>query len=221
MAYNVLIIGKSGTGKSTSIRTLDPKETFIIQVVNKPLPFKGAKKNYTLYNKTTNPNGNRYVVDDYSLLVKLLKYIEMREDIKNIIIDDATYLMAKHFFNSTTTGYNKFDEIAKQFQTFISTLEHLKNDLFVFLMGHQEEDSLGNTKFKTVGKMVDNYLNVEGMFTVVLNTVAENDTYNFATQTNGYNTTKSPMGMFENKLIPNDLQYVKNKILDYENSEEE
>ena len=227
MAQGVLIIAESGAGKSTSIETLDPKETFIINVANKPLPFKGWKKKYTIWSKD-NPTGNMYDKATPENIEACIKYVnEKRPEIKNIVVDDFQYMSSFEFFDKANEkGYEKFTQIGAHLARIARMPKDLREDLFIFFLTHAEEatDMEGKRKFKakTIGKMVDEKLTLEGLFSVVLFGKAKKNKdgdirYVFETQTNGENTCKSPRGMFSSLEIPNDLQLVTKSMKDYEN----
>lgn len=215
MANLVLIIGESGTGKSTSIKTLKPEETFIIQVINKILPFKNSMKNYPLRTKE-NPKGNRFISDNHEEINKILEILGNDTRIKNIVIDDSQYIMANEFLSrAQEKSYEKFTEIGKHFADIIRKAMNLRHDLNIYFLHHEETKEDGTKKAKTIGKMLDDKVCVEGLFTIVLNTEIENGNYYFRTQNNGRNTSKSPEGMFEDVLIPNDLNLVSEKINEF------
>ena len=227
MANSVLIIADSGSGKSTSIESLNPKETFIINVANKPLPFKGWKSKYISWSKD-NPTGNLYATSNPVDIMRCMSYIsEKRPEIKNIVIDDLQYMSAFEYFNKIAEkGYDKFTSIAKALADIARTPISLREDLMVFMLTHTEEstDSEGNrrVKAKTVGKMIDNALTFEGLFSIVLFAkVKKNDEgvirYVFDTKNNGENTCKSPRDMFQTDEIPNSLQIVREAIISYVN----
>lgn len=227
MAQGVLIIAESGAGKSTSIETLDPKETFIINVANKPLPFKGWKKKYTIWSKD-NPSGNMYDKATPENIEACLKYIsEKRPEIKNIVVDDFQYMSSFEFFDKADEkGYEKFTKIGAHLARIARMPKDMREDLIIFFLTHAEEatDIEGRRKFKakTIGKMVDEKLTLEGLFSIVLfGKVKKNKEgiirYVFETQTNGENTCKSPKGMFSTFEIANDLKLVSESIKDYEN----
>lgn len=227
MAQGVLIIAESGAGKSTSIENLDPKETFIINVANKPLPFKGWKKKYTIWSKD-NSTGNMYDKAGPENIEACLKYInEKRPEIKTIVVDDFQYMSSFEFFDKADEkGYEKFTKIGAHLARIARMPKDLREDLTIFFLTHAEEatDLEGRRKFKakTIGKMVDEKLTLEGLFSIVLfgktKKNKEGDIrYVFETQTNGENTCKSPRGMFSTFEIPNDLEIVRTSILDYEN----
>lgn len=225
MASGVLIVGPSGSGKSTSIRNLDPKETFIINVLNKDLPFKGWSKNYSEFNKE-NPKGNILFSNNFTTIANAIKYInESRPEIKNIVIDDFQSTMGLEYARRVKeAGFGKFQDILSGVSAIINAVKDAsRKDLIVYLMSHPETevDANGNkiTKAKTVGKGVDQYITIEGMFTIVLYTASRKKDkevdYFFTTQTDGSNTAKSPMEMFSTYEIPNDLNIVRKAIIEY------
>lgn len=217
MANLIMILGESGSGKSTSIENLNPKETFIIQVVNKPLPFKGYKTKYPLKNKA-NPDGNRFISDKAELIIKILETLDKEKTFKNIIIDDSQYIMANDFMKrAKEKGYDKFTEIGQNFFSIIDKATGMKEDMNIIFLHHTQITETGLTKAKTVGKILDSMIGIEGRFTIVLMAEVEDGNYYFRTQNNGFDTCKSPKGMFEDLRIPNDLQIVINKINEYFN----
>jgi hypothetical protein len=225
MSTAVLILGETGTGKSTSVRTLNPDETFIINVVGKDLPFKGWKSKYRKYGKDT--GGNMLELSDSEQIVKAINWLGTQEQFKNIIIDDFQYVMSYEFMTRAREGgYNKFIEIAQHAFNVIDAAKRLPTDRKVFFMSHIEQgtDTMDNKliKIKTVGKLLDNMITVEGLFTIVFLTYVEKKEtgmeYGFITQNDGKTTVKSPMEMFKPK-IPNDLQMVVDLINKYEKGE--
>lgn len=227
MAQGVLIIAESGAGKSTSIETLNPQETFIINVANKPLPFKGWKSKYTIWSKD-NLQGNMYDKSTPENIEACLKYInEKRPEIKTIVIDDFQYMSSFEFFDKADEkGYEKFTKIGAHLARIARMPKDMRGDLTVFFLTHAEEstDIEGKRKFKakTIGRMVDEKLTLEGLFSIVLFGKVKKDKdgnirYVFETQTNGENTCKSPRGMFQTFEIENDLLLVSNAIHRYEN----
>jgi hypothetical protein len=226
MAQSILIIAESGSGKSTSIRTLNPKETFIINIASKPLPFKNWQNNYKLYDKTTNPNGNLLNISNPTNIYAAMKHVsEKMPHIKNLIIDDWQYMSSFEYFDrASEKGYDKFTQIAANLAQVAKLPKDLRDDLFIFFLTHSEDtiDVNGKRKIKakTVGKMIDNSLTLEGLFSIVLFAkVIKNEKnkleYVFVTQTDGENTCKTPMEMFDNEYIPNDLELVRQTILKY------
>lgn len=203
MATAVLIMGESGSGKSASLRNFAPNEISVFNVTSKPLPFKQGKTklpkidNATyadIANALANPNKRAYV------------------------IDDAGYLLSFEMFKrANETGYSKFTDMAKNFfdmLDFINT--KLPNDIIVYITMHTEDDSeMHKTKAKTIGKMIDQNLNLEGLFTIVLRAMQTEDGYKFITRDDRVSTAKSPMGMFESDKIDNDLKEVDKIIREY------
>jgi hypothetical protein len=220
MSNTSIIMGESGTGKSTSIRNLDPMETFIINVMNKPLPFRGYKSKYTRVSPDA-MTGNYYASDNYDLITLVIKKIEMkRPEIKTLIIDDFQYLMANEFMNrALERGYDKFSEIGKHAHDLLKMLPTLRDDLDIFILTHSEPNESGKMKIKTIGKMLDEKITIEGMYSMVLQTELTNNNYHFITQGDARHIAKSPMGMFETRDIPNDLAFVKQKMSSYYNED--
>jgi|TARA_R110000737_G_scaffold332023_1_gene348711 ABC-type dipeptide/oligopeptide/nickel transport system ATPase component len=226
MAQEVLIVGASGTGKSTSIENLNPESTFIVNVARKALPFRGWKSKYPVFNKE-NPKGNFCSTDVPHEILGCLNYInDKRLEIKTIVIDDYQYTMANEYMRrASETGFKKFTEIAQNAWSVINAVKAMRDDLLVVFMMHSEVtfDAHGNkvTKAKTIGKMMDNVITLEGMFTIVLYTdvlKGENGMeYSFITQNDGTNTGKAPKDMFGSVKIPNDLVLVADAIEEYNN----
>ncbi len=216
MSNTVLVIGQSGSGKSTSLRNLDPKTTFIISVLDKPLPFKGYKKLYSEENK------NFFRSDDYRAIINYIKAInDRRPDITTLVIDDAHFLMANEFMaRACEKGFDKFSEMAQHMWMVMCTITSTRRDLTCFVLSHNEIDNTGISKPKTVGKMLDDKITLEAMVTVCLHTMVKDGEYKFLTQNDGNHVCKSPIGMFDEALIDNDLQIVKEKIETYFNDEE-
>lgn len=226
MSTLVGIVGPSGSGKSTSCEELNPEETILINVSGKPMPFKGWKSKYKAGKFT---EGANYLnTDKAELIVSSLKYISTNmPHITEIIIDDAQYLMAFEFMNKATEkGFEKFTNIAKNTFDVLNTARNLRDDLNVYVLYHDEtvsENYSPKRKIKTIGKLLDDKITLEGLFTIVLYTevVKNSETntvnYHFATQSDGVTTAKSPRGMFEEALIPNDLKLVSKKIREYYN----
>ena len=225
MAHSVLIIADSGTGKSTSMRNLDPKETFIINIANKPLPFKGWKSKYTPISKD-NPKGNMTTASSAAGIIKAIQHVnDKMPHITNLIVDDWQYMSSFEYFDrASEKGYDKFTQIAANLAQVAKMPKDLRDDLYVFFLTHSEESTDVNghrkVKAKTIGKMIDNTLTLEGLFSIVLFGRVKKDEdgleYGFDTVNNGENTCKSPMGMFKDSFIDNDLQLVKDCIAEYE-----
>lgn len=201
MGIPVMILGESGTGKSASLRNFSQDEIGVINVCGKPLPFRNQIKDL----KT----------DNYMAIEKALKASSK----KAAVIDDCQYLMANEYMRQAkVTGYQKFTDIAQNFWTLVQVVIHeLPEDVIVYFLGHIERDANGNEKFKTIGKMLDEKITVEGMFTIVLKTSVQEGQYLFATRNNGSDTVKSPIGLFDESYIDNDLKAVDAAIRDYYN----
>ena len=197
MGTAVMILGPSGTGKSASMRFL--KEPYgLINVASKPLPFKSEKKPFN--------------TDDYRKIDHALKNAQSNL----IVIDDAQYLLANAFMRrAKEKGYEKFTEIGLDFFNLVQSVTALPKDKVVYFMGHTEVDQFGNVKFKTIGKMLDEKITIEGMFTIVLKTQVVEKKFYFSTVNDGYDTVKTPIGMFSSELIDNDLAAVDAAIRKY------
>ncbi len=217
MSNTTLIIGESGTGKSTSLRNLDPKTTYILNVLDKPLPFRQSKIKFNAELK------NYHASDDYRVLLNYIRAInERRPDITTLIIDDFQYVMANEFMNrATEKGFDKFSDMANHAWLIIKELTTTRDDLYCFVLSHSDSDAHGRMKCKTIGKMLDDKITLEGMFTSVLHTQIVDGQYMFLTQNNGTHLAKSPMGMFAEALIPNNLADVLSVMYEYNNNEEE
>lgn len=201
MGLPVLILGESGTGKSASLRNFKDDEVAVINVASKPLPFK---------NKITTIN-----TDSYGMIKTKINAM-VDQGYKRIVIDDAQYLMANEFMRrATEKGYDKFTEIAQNFWSLVNSITVLPEQTIVYFLAHIERDQNGNEKVKTIGKLLDEKITVEGMFTIVLKTNVTDGVYSFLTQNSGHDTVKSPMGMFPTYAIENDLKYVDEKIRNY------
>lgn len=200
MAVSTMILGVSGTGKSASMRNCKSDKFALVNVAKKPLPFKG---NFD----------ERYDGDNYQEAVNFMKKCKA----KSIVIDDAQYLMGNEFMRRVTErGYDKFSEMAQNMWKLLNFInQDLPADKIVYLLGHIERDQDGNEKFKTMGKLIDQCINVEGTCTIVLKTHVADGQYSFLTQNSGHDTVKSPIGMFPSFAIDNDLNYVDEKIRNY------
>ena len=225
MANLIAIVGASGSGKSTSIRTLNPSETFIINVASKPLPFKGWRSKYSVWNKE-NPNGNYINTSNVTTISSILNYVNTkRSEIKNVVIEDAQYLMGFEYMDrAQEKGFQKFSDIAQKFYSVLKAGIMMRDDLNVIMTCHSENIGTSDEpqlKIKTLGKMIDNSITVEGLFTYVFFTDIQRDEedkprYVFQTHSDGTTTAKSPMGCFEEDYVPNDLQFVIDKIAEYD-----
>lgn len=224
MANIVMLLGKSGTGKSTSVKGLDPKETVVINVLGKRLPFKGSQG---LYNAQ---NNNLFQRDDYQSIITLLGQIDKSAPhVKNVIIDDMIYVMRKEYFKrAKETGYGKYTELAQHFQQMVSTCEGLRGNLNVFFILHSEDIQSDKTttgyKVSTVGNLVDNQYNpLEVVPMVLYSSVVYDDKgqarYGFYTHRFKEGTVeipaKTPDGMFDEDFISNDLGLVVKAMNEY------
>jgi hypothetical protein len=201
MGKKVLIIGESGTGKSASMRNFTKDEILIINVAAKDLPFKEPKGGFEKVNS-----------DNYRDIKKAMQSTNK----KVIVIDDTQYLMANEFMRrATEKGFDKFTEIAQNYWDLQQAINKLPDDTIVYELSHLERDQNGNEKAKTIGKLLDEKITVEGMFGIVLKTVVQDGKYYFQTQNSGTDTCKSPIGLFKTYLIDNDLKLVDSAIRDY------
>lgn len=216
MNISILVIGESGTGKSASLVNLDPNTTFVINVLNKPLPFRHFSKNYSKLT-ADGSEGNYYASDNSGMILRAIDVInKKRPEIKTIIIDDFQYVMGNAFVNRCMEkGFDKFSQIQQQAWSILNALNSLREDLRCFVLSHSEITPEGKSKIKTIGKMLDEKITLEGMFTIVLHSLIIDEQYVFLTNNDGSHLAKSPLGMFEQKLIPNDLQSVIEIIQEY------
>lgn len=198
MGIPVLVLGESGSGKSSAMRNFEPSDVGIFNVASKPLPFR--KK----LNKVDNAS--------YQMMYKVLG----EPKLKSYVIDDSQYLMAFEMFDrAKETGYGKFTDVALNFRNLIHyVITCVPDDVIVYFLHHTEVTDTGKVKAKTSGKMLDNQLTVEGLFSIVLMAKTDGQRYYFETQSDGYSTCKSPMDMFE-KEIDNDLKMVDTTIREY------
>lgn len=204
MATPVLIIGKSGSGKSTSLRNCVGNDNWnLIRVLNKPLPFKGKV--------------NGWITDEYQMVMKCLASSKA----KNIVLDDAGYLITNHFMkghSSCGAGngvFTLYNNIGDYFWQLIQFIIKLPEDKVVYVMMHEDKNDFGDIKPKTIGKLIDEKVCLEGMFTIVLRCIEESGKHLFVTQSSDGAVSKSPMGMFETLTIDNDLLLVEKAIREY------
>ena len=199
MGIAVMILGASGSCKSCSLRNFKRGEIGVFNIANKPLPF---RSDLDVVNST-----------NYEQIKAALR----RNSLKAYAIDDSQYLMVFEEFNRVKeTGYSKFSDMAQNFYQLVQTaIRETSDDTIVYFLHHTEVDETGRIKAKTVGKMIDSKLTLEGLFPVVLLTGTDGTYYWFETQSDGYTTTKSPLGMFEEKRIENDLKMVDRTIREY------
>lgn len=224
MSNLVLIMGESGTGKSTSIKSLNPKETVILNVLGKRLPFRGSA---SLYNET---NKNLFKIDDWQTVINCLNSIDKNAThVKNIVIDDCVYILRSEFFNrSKERGFDKYNELADHFRKIIATCSALRDDLNIFMLMHVEsveaDGGIIGYKSSSVGKLLDKMYRPEENTAITLFAQPKFDdkgkaTYGFYThkmRVNGIELpSKTPEGMFEEDWIPNDLGLVVKTMNEY------
>jgi len=204
MAEKILIMGESGTGKSTSIRNCDPNTTAIVNPVGKPLPFRGAGK-FTTMNGETDAD-------------KICEFMKRATEcgVKTIVVDDFQYILAIPYMDRIKeTGWDKYNDFGSNYFKIIDICNNLPKDVCVYYLTHCETLDNGITTVKLIGKLLREKITVEGLFTIVLKTGVSEGKYYFFTQNNGKDTVKSPLGMFESFSIDNDLAYVDAKIRNY------
>ena len=207
MGLPVLIMGRSGSGKSASLRNFS-KDVFVVNVNKKPLPFRN-NEHLKVYNS-----------DEY-LNIKAALKAAYEKNIKTAVIDDAGYLLTSKFMagHRQAKGNSQFDlynEIADNFYNLIKFVaDELPEDMIVYVTMHEEMNDMGYSKPKTIGKLLDDKVCVEGMFTIVFHSMKLDGKYVFATNTDGLDVTKSPIGMFEETYIDNDLNKIDSIIREY------
>lgn len=204
MAVPVLIIGKSGSGKSTSLRNCTDKDFNLIRVLDKPLPFKGKI--------------NGWKTDDYQTIIKAL----LQSKAQSIVIDDAGYLITNHFMKGHSSSgkgnavFSLYNDIGDYFWQLIQfVVGKLPENKIIYFIMHEESNDFGEIKPKTIGKLLDEKVCIEGMFTIVLRCIEEGGKHLFVTQASSGAVSKSPMGMFGDLTINNDLAFVDKTIREY------
>lgn len=201
MGQKVLILGDSGTGKSASLRNFREDEVFVINTAGKPLPFKNHFECAT----------PRY----QNLTQDVLRAMDSTSK-KVIVIDDAQYIMSYQYMRRIKEGgWDKWNDIQGDFFNIIMHVDDLPADTVVYFLSHIQRTDDGREKIKTMGKMLDEKITIEGLFTTVLKTSVADGQYCFLTQNSGMDTVKSPIGMFDTYAIDNDLKYVDTKIRNY------
>lgn len=209
MSIATLVLGSSGTGKSTSLRNLDPAKTLLIQCIKKPLPFKSAGWKVKL---STKSDGNVIQTSDPLLIERMMRTSSQEV----VVVDDYQAVMVNELMNrSSEKGYDKFTDIGKNAWNIFNAAGALADSRRVYILAHTNTDEFGNVRMKTVGKLVDQHIVPEGFFTIVLRTEVINGQYTFRTQTNGQDCCKSPIDMFSDIAIPNDLAEVDQAITEF------
>ena len=218
MSITTMVLGESGTGKTTSLRNLDPVHTLLIQMVKKPLPFRSSD-----WKPATKEGGTVFVTDSSATICEAMK----RTKKEVIVIDDFQYLLANEFMRRVTdveTGngaFAKYNEIARHAWDVLMAASSLPDNKRVYILSHTSTDDFGKTKIKTIGKLLDEKIVMEGLVTIVLKTVVQNGNYLFSTKNSGADTVKSPLGLFDDELIENDLAIVDASIFNYYGLQEE
>lgn len=203
MAVPVLIIGKSGSGKSASMMNLDPSKTALISVLGKPLPFKGKF--------------DQVVTDDSAKIVGIIKAAKR----PIVVVDDVGYTMTNMFMRDHAAGgggnavFSLYNNIGDKFWNMIEAVRKIPEDKRVYFIMHEEQNDFGNVRPKTIGKMIDEKVCLEGMFTICLRCIVSNGKHVFRTQSDGLDVAKTPIGMFDDLEIPNDLAMVDKAIREY------
>lgn len=222
MSQIAAVIGPPSTGKSASMRTLDPEETFIVSCIGKSPPFQGWADDYPRFSKE-NTDGHyfelevppRQMTDKLQWIMKAVS--NKREDIKVMVIDDFQYTMSFEYMDrALESGWDKFSEMGVSVFDVIDTARRLRSDLIVVFLTHsaqKEKSSHGLKGFKTIGNMIDKNIDLEGLFNLILFSVSpEPGEYRFLTETDGERIARTPMGMFNTPTIPNDLGAVVEEV---------
>lgn len=232
MSSLICLAGASNSGKSTSLKYLNPEETFIISCTNKQLQIPGFRKKYPKIEiKDKKLVGNWMVSNSYTSITKTLEIVsKTRLEIKTVVIDDANYLLSNETFqNALVKGYEKFSVLAKNYYDLIQYCQGLRDDLLVVFISHIENtgtDMEPDYRLWTTGKMLQNQINLDGLFSYIIYSERyipdgeEEVSYRFRTRTNGNDTCRSVQGCFEDKYIEPNMQLVIDTINKFENGEE-
>ena len=210
MAEFILVYGKSGSGKTRSLLNFAEDEIFYINVTGKRPPFR-----------------KKFKYEFRSSDVEMIKRGLSKMPTKIAVIDDATYIMTDQFMaghsnpRGGASSFDLFNEIADTFFGLLTHIKSLPDDVLVFVLMHEETSDYGDTKLRTIGKLLDQKVCIEGLSTIVLRCVTQDKEHYFMTKTDGSDITKSPEGMFDDEKIPNDLKAVADRINEYYNNEED
>lgn len=207
MSIAAFILGESGTGKSTSMRSMNPAETLLIQAIKKPLPFRSSGWKYL-----SKEGGNILVCDQSAQIIAAMHKTQR----PIIVIDDFQYILANEFMRRTDErGFDKFTDIGKHAWDILCAASSLPDHVRVYILSHTETSESGRVKAKTIGRMLDEKITIEGMFSIVMRTSVINGQYLFSTKNNGSDTVKTPLGLFDADHVDNDLAAVDAAIVDY------
>jgi len=202
-----IVIGQSGTGKSASLRNLDPSSTLLIQTILKPLPFRSKE-----WRPISKDGGNIIVSADSAQIVVAME----KTSRPVIVVDDFQYLLATEYMaRAHEKGYEKFTEMALHYFNVLTKATTLPAYKRVYLLSHTDTSEAGQVKAKTIGKLLDEKITVEGLVSIVLRTHVINGQYVFSTRNSGSDTVKTPLELFADEHIPNDLSEVDRKIVEY------
>ncbi len=207
MSIATMILGQSGTGKSASLRNMSPAETLLIQVIPKPLPFRNNE-----WKLVSKDGGNIIVASRSDKIIEAMRKTSRQV----MIVDDFQYVLATEFMERAhETGYAKFTEMARHYYDVLTAAMNLDASKRVYLLSHTDTSESGQIKAKTIGKLLDEKITVEGLVTIVLRTHVINGNYVFSTRNSGSDTVKSPLGLFDDEHIDNDLMAVDRAIAEY------
>lgn len=207
MSTAILVLGESGSGKTASLRNFEPSKTLLIQPARKPLPFRSAQWR-------EGKGGNIFVCSDAKRIVEVMH--KAPHDV--IVVDDWQYILALQFMSRRNEkGFDKFTDIGGAGFDIIKAASELAPNKRVYIIAHTQTDDFGNTRIKTLGRLLDDKIVPEGMFTIVLRTHVDAGAgrYVFTTRNSGHDTVKTPMGMFESSEIENDLALIDKVIVEY------
>lgn len=208
MSIAAMILGQSGTGKSASLRNMKPADTLLIQVIAKPMPFRSSEW------KAIKNGGNILVSQTSDAICSAMR----KTSRPIIVLDDFQYLLATEFMaRAHEKGYEKFTEMARHYYDVLTTATTLAPEKRVYLLSHTDTSEAGQVKAKTIGKLLDEKITVEGLVSIVMRTNVINGQYVLSTRNNGSDTVKTPMGLFNDEHIDNDLMAVDSAIVDYYN----